>query len=308
MIYTSDLKPNPMKILSIIALLFLLPFASWGQLSNASDELEFSNPAYHVDGKVHGKGYLGSSLNLNTAYFGWNKIVVNDFQNNLRFQQSIGSWKVGLNASYSRLGTYQNGANFGFSIAKDVAINRNWSIRPAISAQVNTLAYPTLIELNSQLYDLNLGLQVRYKDWQVFGGANSIFSSRDSLYFNDTTLLIYQKPMQINFGIKKTFQIDSLQHIHATILYDNTQNYHYLNASVIYERKLHSYLLGLSVNQLNMGYGQQIADAHQLMFSFSLNQPSLLDNTYIRYGIQLNYKWQLMQKPAVHKFTGTPSF
>jgi hypothetical protein len=297
-----------MKILSIIALLFLLPFASWGQLSNASDELEFSNPAYHADQKVHGKEYLGSSLNLNTAYFGWNKIVINNFQNNLRFQQSFGSWKLGLNASYSRLGSYQNSTNFSFSVAKDVAINRNWSIRPAISAQANTLAYPSFIELNSQLFDLNLGLQVRYKYWQVFGGANSIFSTRDSLYFNDTTFLIFQKPIQINFGIKKTFQIDSLQYIHATILYNNTQNYHYLNASVIYKRKLHSYLLGLSINQLNMGYGQQIADAHQLMFSFSLNQPILFDNNYIRYGIQLNYKWQLIKNPAIQRITITPSF
>jgi hypothetical protein len=57
-----------------------------------------------------------------------------------------------------------------------------------------------------------------------------------------------------------------------------------------------------------MGYGQQIADAHQLMFSFSLNQPILFDNTYIRYGFQLNYKWQLMQRPSRPQFTGTPSF
>jgi hypothetical protein len=57
-----------------------------------------------------------------------------------------------------------------------------------------------------------------------------------------------------------------------------------------------------------LGYGQQIADAHQVMLSFSLNQPSLLDNSILRYGVQLNYKWQLMHKPSAHQFTGTPSF
>jgi hypothetical protein len=44
------------------------------------------------------------------------------------------------------------------------------------------------------------------------------------------------------------------------------------------------------------------------MLSFSLNQPSLLDNSILRYGVQLNYKWQLMHKPATRKFTGTTAF
>lgn len=297
-----------MKILSIFSLIIFFPILSWAQLSTASDELDFRNPAYHADAKVHGKGYLGSSLNFNTAYFGWNKFEVKDLQNNLRFQQSLGTWKLGLNASYSRLGNFQNATNLGLSLAKDFAINRNWSVRPAIGIQANTLSYPTLSVFNSQLYDLNLGLQVRYKDWQVFGGLNSAYSSKDTLKLNDTTLFVYQKPMHVNFGIKKTFQIDSLQRINAALLCESAQNFLYLNASVIYERKQHAYLLGLSVNQLNIGYGQQIADAHQLMLSFNLVNPSLLANSYLRYGVQLNYKWQLTKRPATRQFTGTPAF
>lgn len=112
---------------------------------------------------------------------------------------------------------------------------------------------------------------------------------------------------RLHIGLQKSFQIDSIQRLDAAVIFDNFQGIQYLNASVSYLRKTNHFLLGYGYRQLNLGYGRQLADAHQVMLSLNLNQPSTLSNT-LKYGIQLNYKWQLMQKPAVHKFTGTPSF
>jgi hypothetical protein len=301
-----------MKTQIIIALLSLFPFLSWGQFSNAADQLEFTNPAYHMDAKIHGEGYQASSLNFNTAYFGWNKLVINDFQNYLRFQQSIGSWKLGLNTSHTRLWNIQNSSNLGITIAKDIALSRNWSIRPAIGLNYNHyhLGSPVIEFLTEkyQLADLDLGFQLKYKNWQLFSGVNSIYSSKEYITTGGLEPVYLTNFARYHVGLQKSFQLDSLQSIDASLFYENSQGFHYFNASMIYKRKTQSYLLGLSVNQLSLGYGQQIADAHQVMLSFSLNQPSLLDNSILRYGVQLNYKWQLMHKPATRKFTGTTAF
>jgi hypothetical protein len=311
-IYSFYLKPIPLKIHSILALCFFLPFASWGQFSTAADQLEFTNPAYHLDAKIHGDGYQASSLNFNTAYFGWNKLVINDFQNYLRFQQSMGSWKIGLNASHTRLWDVQNGSNLGLTIAKDIALNRNWSIRPAIGLNYSRyrLGSPVIefITDKYQLVYLDLGIQLRYKNWQFFSGVNSIYSSKAYVMTGGIEPVYLTNIASYHVGLQKSFQIDSLQTIATSLFYEQQQGFHYFNASVNYERKAQSYVLGLSVNQLSLGFGQQLAKAHRVMLSFNVNQPSLLNNSIIRCGVQLNYKWQLMHKPSVLKFTGTPSF
>jgi hypothetical protein len=79
-----------MRIHSIILLLILLPFTNWAQFSTTSDELEFRNPAYHSDARVHGEGYQASSLNTNFSYLGFNSRYCTNYQGILRFQQSMG--------------------------------------------------------------------------------------------------------------------------------------------------------------------------------------------------------------------------
>jgi hypothetical protein len=298
-----------MKIQSIIALLFLLPFASWAQFSNASDQLEFNNVAFHSDANVHGDGYQSSSLNTNFSYLGFNSLYAANYQGALRFQQSIGKWKFGFITSHARMSSWQKNTEIGLSMGRDFALSRNWSIRPAIGLNYNDyrLSSPVIdfITDKYQLTDIDLGIQLRYKSWQLLSSVNSIYSSKadvgslEPIYLTNLT--------SYHVGLKKTFQLDSLQSLDATLIYEHFQGFQSINTSVSYLRKTNHFLLGYDKRQINLGYGRQIAGAHQVMLSLNLNQPSLLSNT-LRYGLQLNYKWQLMQRPSRPQFTGTPSF
>lgn len=297
-----------MKIYSFFLLLFALHFTSFAQLSNASDDLEFSNLAYHTDANVHGKGYQASSLNMNLGYFGFNTSIATEFSSKLRFQQALGSWKIGFQANYQNLIQIQKNAEIGLSLAKDFAISRNWSVRPAIGANALSSSFPydTGTDLR-QIYDINTGLQIRYKGWQLYGGINSILSTQESIQINDTLFILYQRQPHAHIGIKKTFQIDSLRHIDAALFYENYLGYSYVNTSVIYRNQKELFLLGYSTRQLNLGCGLILPKQQQIMVALNLQRYSILQND-LRPGFQLNYKRQLMQRVSQRSFTGTPSF
>ena len=296
-----------MKIYSF--LLLALPFTSLAQLSNASDQLEFTNPAYHLDARVHGDGYEASSLNTNFSYLGFNSLYCTNYQAALRFQQSMGKWKFGLNSAYAGFCSYQTTTTVGLSVGRDFALSRNWSIRPAVGLNYNAYRFSSpVIEFITdkyQLTDLNLGFQLRYKNWQLFSGVNAIYSSKVDIGSLEPLYLTNLPSYHV--GLKKSFQLDSLQSLDATLFYEYFEGVQSINTSLSYFRKTDHFLLGYTRRQFNLGYGRQIARAHQIMLSLNLNQPSLLSNT-LRYGLQLNYKWQLMQRPSRPHFTGTPSF
>ncbi|MEY5000839.1 MAG: hypothetical protein RLZZ211_875 [Bacteroidota bacterium] len=295
----------------MILLLISFPFTNWAQFSNTADELEFRNPAYHSDAHVHSEGYRASSLNTNYAYMGFNALYNTNYQAALRFQQSCGKWKFGFHTTQTGMESLLNNTVIGLSLGRDFAINRNWSIRPAIGLNYDRMRfgspYIEFITDKYQLIDLDLGFQLRYKTWQLFSSINSIYSSKAYIENSSMEPFYLTNIARLHIGLQKSFQIDSIQRLDAAVIFDNFQGIQYLNASVSYLRKTNHFLLGYGYRQLNLGYGRQLADAHQVMLSLNLNQPSTLSNT-LKYGIQLNYKWQLMQKPAVHKFTGTPSF
>ena len=298
-----------MKNYSFFLLLIILPFASMAQLSNASDQLEFTNPAYHLDAKVHGDGYQASSLNTNFSYIGFNSVYCTNYQGVLRFQQSMGKWKFGLNSAYAGFCSYQTTSTVGLSVGRDFTLSRNWSIRPAIGLNYNAYRFSSpVIEFFTEKYqlaDIDLGFQLRYKNWQFFSGVNAIYSSKVDIGSLEPLYLTNLPSYHV--GLKKSFQLDSLQSLDATLFYEYYEGFQSINTSVSYFRKTNHFLLGYTNRQFNLGYGRQIAGAHQIMLSLNLNQPSLLNNT-LRYGLQLNYKWQLMQRPSRPHFTGTPSF
>ena len=288
-----------MKNYSFFLLLIILPFASMAQLSNASDQLEFTNPAYHLDAKVHGDGYQASSLNTNFSYIGFNSVYCTNYQGVLRFQQSMGKWKFGLNSAYAGFCSYQTTTTVGLSVGRDFALSRNWFIRPAIGLNYNAYRFSSpVIEFFTEKYqlaDLNLGFQLRYKNWQFFSGVNAIYSSKVDIGSLEPLYLTNLPSYHV--GLKKSFQLDSLQSLDATLFYEYFEGVQSINTSVSYFRKTDHFLLGYTRRQFNLGYGRQIAGAHQIMLSLNLNQPSLLNNT-LRYGLQLNYKWQVMQRPS----------
>lgn len=298
-----------MKNYSFFLLLIILPFASMAQLSNASDQLEFTNPAYHLDAKVHGDGYQASSLNTNFSYIGFNSVYCTNYQGVLRFQQSMGKWKFGLNSAYAGFCSYQTTSTVGLSVGRDFTLSRNWFIRPAIGLNYNAYRFSSpVIEFFTEKYqlaDVNLGFQLRYKNWQFFSGVNAIYSSKVDIGSLEPLYLTNLPSYHV--GLKKTFQLDSIQSLDATLFYEYYEGFQSINTSVSYFRKTNHFLLGCTRRQFNLGYGRQIAGAHQIMLSLNLNQPSLLSNT-LRYGLQLNYKWQLMQRPSRPHFTGTPAF
>jgi hypothetical protein len=290
-------------------LLFLLPFTNWAQFSNTSDQLEFSNPAYHSDARVHGEGYQASSLNTNFSYLGFNSLYTANYQGALRFQQSMGKWKFGFHTTQTGMEWFNNTV-IGLSLGRDFALNRNWSIRPAIGLNYDCMRFESpYIEFLTdkyQLADLDLGFQLRYKTWQLFSAVNSIYSSKVYIA-NGLEPFYLTNNARLHIGLQKSFQIDSLQRLDAAVIFDNFQGIQHLNTSVSYYRNTNHFLLGYGYRQLNLGYGRQFTGAHQVMLSLNFNQPSLLNNS-LRYGVQLNYKWQLMHKPATRKFTGTPAF
>ncbi len=163
----------------------------------------------------------------------------------------------------------------------------------------------------NSLYNTNylgaLRFQLRYKTWQLFSAVNSIYSSKVYIENGSTEPLYITNNARLHIGLQKSFQIDSLQRIDAAVIFDNFQGIQYLNTSVSYLRNTHHFLLGYGYRQLNLGYGKQFADVHQVMLSLNLNQPSSLNST-LRLGLQLNYKWQLMHTPTTRHFTGTPAF
>jgi len=298
-----------MKNLFFAFPLLMLPIINWAQLSNVSDELDFKNPAYHADEKVHGKGYQASTLNTNLAFTGFNPSYANYFHSELRYQQSMGKWKFGIQTTTSNLGSFYKNTSIGLSASRDFSLNRNWSMRPAIGAQFNQfqLSYIEAGTAKIPNASLNTGLQIRYKTWQLFSGISSFYSTK---YYHtalgDSTPVYFTSFPSFHVGLKKAFEIDSIQHIEATVLYGNEQGFNSMAASASYYRKAQHFLFGYGYRQLNVGYGRQLGDAHQIMLSFNLNQPSLLsNNSNFRYGLQLNYKWQLKSSAP---FTGTPSF
>lgn len=301
-----------MKNSSILFLFLSLSLTHWAQLSNVSDELDFKNPAYHADEKVYQKGYQASTLNTNFYFVGFNPSYINFYQGNVRYQQSLGKWKLGLHATHSALGSYFKNTSVGLSVGHDFSLNRNWSIRPAISAQFNQfqLAYIDAGGKKIPVSDLNVGLQVRYKNWQLFGAITALYSTKTYLTLSgDSTPIYFTSAPNFNLGLKKSFVLDSMQRIEATALFESAQGYNSIAASASYYRKAQHFLLGYGLRQFSVGYGQQLGHAQQIMLSFNLNQPSLLSsNLDLRYGFQLNYKWQLRQQPARPRFTGTPSF
>jgi len=298
-----------MKNFTLFLLLLALPFATLGQLSNASDQLEFTNPAYHLDARVPGDGYEASSLNTNFSYIGFNSLYCTNYQAALRFQQSMGKWKFGLNSAYAGFCSYKTTTTVGLSVGRDFALSRNWSIRPAVGLNYNDyrLSSPVIefVTEKYQLTDLNLGFQLSYKNWQFFSGVNAIYSSKVDIGSLEPLYLTNLPSYHV--GLKKSFQLDSLQSLDATLFYEYFEGVQSINTSVSYFRKTDHFLLGYTRRQFNLGYGRHSARAHQIMLSLNLNQPSLLNNT-LRYGLQLNYKWQLMQRPSRPHFTGTPSF
>lgn len=295
----------------IRALLLIVPFSIFGQISNATDDMDFSNVAYHADAKFHSKGYKAGNLNFNTAYMGFNTSIVTELNSKIRYQQSLGSWKLGVQASFLNLIQVQRNAELGLSIGKDIAINRHWSARPAIGVSA----------LNSQLYfssgsfydwkmsstfNLNTGLQIRYKQWQLFGGLNSIYSTTDSLQISDSLFFVMKRSPHGNIGIHKSFRLDSIRHVKASLFYEKYQGFNYINASVVYQKESELFLLGLCTNQVSIGCGLVLPKKQQVMLSFNLQRYSLLQQAY-RPGFQLNYKWQLIQQEPLRR-TITPAF
>jgi len=295
----------------IRALLLIVPFSIFGQISNASDDMDFSNVAYHSDAKFHSKTYKASALNFNTSYMGFNTSIVTELNAKLRFQQSLGSWKIGVQTSFLNLAQVQRNAQLGLSIGKDIAINRHWSARPAIGVSA----------LNSQLYfsngsfydwkmssnyNLNAGLQIRYKKWQLFGGLNSIYSTTDSLQISDSLYFVMKRSPHGNIGLKKSFTLDSIRQMEASLFYENYQGFNYVNASVVYQNQSELFLLGLCTNQVSIGCGLVLPKKQQVMLTFNMQRYSLLQKTY-RPGFQLNYKWQLIQQEPL-RLTITPAF
>lgn len=296
-----------MKIYSF--LLLALPFTSLAQLSNASDDLDFSNVAYHADANVHGKGYQASSLNTNFSYLGFNSLYSANYQAALRFQQSMGKWKFGLSTGHAGTGSWQKNTTIGVSVGRDFALSRNWSIRPAIGLNYNAYRFSSpVIEFVTdkyQLADIDLGFQLRYKSWQLFSSVNAIYSSKVDIGSLEPLYLTNLPSYHV--GLKKSIQLDSLQRLDATLFCEYYQGFQSINTSVSYFRKTDHFLLGYARRQFNLGYGRQIARAHQIMLSLNLNQPSLLNNT-LRYGLQLNYKWQFATKEMAPRMTVNPSF
>jgi hypothetical protein len=258
---------------------------------------------------VHGEGYQASSLNTNFSYLGFNSLYTANYEGALRFQQSMGKWKFGFHTTQTGMEWFNNTV-IGLSLGRDFALNRNWSIRPSIGLNYDRMRFEsTYIEFLTdkyQLADLDLGFQLRYKTWQLFSAVNSIYSSKVYIA-NGLEPFYLTNNARLHIGLQKSFQIDSLQRLDAAVIFDNFQGIQHLNTSVSYYRNTNHFLLGYGYRQLNLGYGRQLAGAHQVMLSLNFNQPSLLNNS-LRYGVQLNYKWQLMQKPATRKFTGTPAF
>jgi hypothetical protein len=245
---------------------------------------------------------------MNLCYFGFNTTIATEFSSKLRFQQALGSWKIGFQANYLDLIQIQKNAEIGLSLAKDFAISRNWSFRPAIGANALSSSFPFYTGTDlKQIYDINTGLQLRFKSWQLFGGINSILSTQDSIQLNDTLFILYQRQPHANIGIKKTFQIDSLRNIDAALFYENYLGFSYVNTSIIYRNQKELFLLGYSSRQLNLGCGLKLPKQQQIMISFNLQRYSMLQNAF-RPGFQLNYKWRLMRAPARPPFIGTPSF
>ena len=300
-----------MKIQSIFLILFLLPFTNWAQFSNTSDELEFNNPAYHADARVHGEGYQASTLNTNFSYLGFNSLYSANYQGALRFQQSMSKWKFGFHTTQTGMESFFNNTVIGLSLGRDFAINRDWSIRPAIGLNYDRMRfgspYIEFLTDKYQLADLDLGFQLRYKTWQLFSAVNSIYSSKVYIENGNMEPFYLTNNARLHIGLQKSFHIDSIQHLDAAVIFDNFQGIQYLNTSVSYFRNTNHLLLGYGYRQFNLGYGRQLAGAHQVMLSLNLNQPSLLSNS-LRYGFQVNYKWQLMQRPSRPRFTGTPAF
>lgn len=295
----------------IQVLLLILPFSIFGQISNASDDLDFSNVAYHSDAKVHRKTYRASSLNFNTAFLGFNTSIVTELNSKIRFQQSLGSWKIGLQASFLNLVQVQRHAELGLILGKDVALNRNWSIRPAIGVNaLNSQIYYS----NGSFYDwkmssnynLNTGLQIRYKKWQLLGGLNSIYSTTDSLQISDSLYVVLKRSTHGNLGLKKSFNLDSIRKVEASLFYEKYQGFNYVNASIIYQYRGELFLLGLCTNQLSMGCGLVLPKKQQVMISFNLQRYSLLQNAF-RPGFQLNYKWKMIQQEPIRR-TIMPAF
>jgi hypothetical protein len=221
----------------------------------------------------------------------------------------MGKWKFGLNSAHAGFCSYQTTSTVGLSVGRDFTLSRNWSIRPAIGLNYNAYRFSSpVIEFFTEKYqlaDLNLGFQLRYKNWQFFSGVNAIYSSKVDIGSLEPLYLTNLPSYHV--GLKKSFQLDSLQSLDATLFYEYFEGFQSINSSVSYFRKTDHFLLGYTRRQFNLGYGRQIAGAHQIMLSLNLNQPSLLNNT-LRYGLQLNYKWQLMQRPSRPHFTGTPAF
>lgn len=307
-----QINQTKMKHYSILFLFLSLAIFNWAQISNVSDELDFKNPAYHTDEKVHGKGYQASSINTNFYFVGYNPSYINYYQGNVRYQQSLGKWKLGLHATHSALGSYFKNTSLGLSVGHDFSLNRNWSIRPAVGVQFNQfqLAFIESGNIKLPVSNLNTGLQIRYKNWQLFSGISALYSTKYSHTFpGDTTPVYFTSYPSFNLGLKKVFELDSTQRIETTVLYSNEQGFNSLAASGSFYRKSQHFLFGYGYRQFNVGYGRQFAGTHQVMLSFNLNQPSLLSsNSNYRYGFQLNYKRQLMQRASERSFTGTPSF
>lgn len=292
---------------NFLYIVLILPLSIFGQVSNATDDIDFSNVAYHTDAKTHGKAYKASSLNINAAYLDFNTSIVSEFNSKLRYQQSIGNWKIGFQASYLNLAHFQTNTELGLSLAKDFALNRDWSIRPAIGSSLlnSALANYTGSDIQ-QNYNLNVGLQLKYKDWQFFGGINSLFSTKDSLLINDSIYMSFQRQAHANIGLKKSFKLDSINALLAGLFYENYQGFNYINASVVYQNRSALYLIGFCTRQFNFGCGLLLPRQQQLMATVNLQQYSLLQKEF-RPGFQLNYKWQFAKKPTF-RGTITPSF
>ena len=267
-----------------LSLFFLLPQLLFAQSFNdLRSSLALNNPAYHPDFKIHGKGYVGSDLMANTGMFfsTGSKYVL--YQNFLRYQMSLGKWKVGVNASNLNY-VGQHNLGLGLSLGRDFKVNQDLNFRIAATG----FQQSGFIDGSGQIpnsYSVQIGAQANYKDWSFYTSAGS---------------------NGFNAGATNRFDLDSTQHFISTVYYEQFFGFQSLGANVIYQYKALSLLLGGTYRSCMTGAGYQFKNGHSFMLSSKWERNLL--STGQQLNLQLGYHFSLTHRPTARQFTGTPSF
>lgn len=266
------------------SLLFILPQYLFAQSFNdLRFTLALNNPAYHPDHKIHGKGYVGSDLMANTGIFfsTGSKYVL--YQNFLRYQMSLGKWKVGVNASNLNY-VGQHNLELGLSLGRDFQVNRDLNFRIAATGFQRSGFIDGSGQINSS-YGVQIGAQANYKDWSFYSSAGS---------------------NGFNMGATNRFDLDSTQHFLTTVYYEHLYGFQKLSANVNYQYRGLSLLIGGAYRSYLMGAGYQFKNGHSFMLSSKWERNLL--STGQQLNLQLGYHFSLTHRPTARHFTGTPSF